>query len=132
MSFEDNRIKIKQILNDKALKYLEEISAEFESQTAKNTRVDTSQTKNAWSHIVDEEKLEATIGNSLENAIWEEMGTGEYALNNDGRKGGWIYKNKKTGKYIRTVGKKPSRAFFKAYVTLKPLALKKAEEIFKM
>ena len=25
----------------------------------------------------------------MENAIWEEFGTGEYALNGDGRKGKW-------------------------------------------
>ena len=57
---------------------------------------------------------EAIIGSSDQNAIWEEFGTGEHALQGNGRKGGWSYQDEK-GDWHYTTGKKPSRAFFKAY-----------------
>lgn len=44
--------------------------------------------------------------------------TGEFALRGNGRKGGWFYKDAK-GDFHHTTGKKPSRAFFKAYTSLK-------------
>ena len=75
VQFEDNRMAVKAALEKAALTFLEEAAGELESQTARNqTRVDTGDTKGKWTHIVDEGKLEATIGNPLENAIWEEFG----------------------------------------------------------
>ena len=40
-----------------------------------------AQQKGQWTNVVDESKLEATIGNPMEQSIWTELGTGEYALN---------------------------------------------------
>lgn len=128
--FTDNRVKIKDLINTKGLAWLEEACAEIESQAIRNTRVDTGQTKKAWNHKVNQAEGEAQVGNTLENAIWEELGTGEFAINGDGRKGGWIYKDPKTGKYICTNGKKPSRAFKKAYETSKNKITESAKGIF--
>ena len=72
----------------------------------------------------------ATVGSPLENAVWEEFGTGEYALNGDGRKGGWFYEDDE-GKGHFTRGKKPRRALHRAFETKKTPLIKLAEEIFK-
>lgn len=116
--FEDYTIKVENAIDDKINAVLEECAGELESQVKRNTRVDTSQTKNSWQHFVDDDNHEATIGSNVENAIWEEFGTGEHALKGNGRKGGWVYKDEK-GKWHRTHGKKPSRAFWNAFVSLK-------------
>ena len=116
--FEDYTIEVMGAMDDKINAVLEECAGEIESQVKRNTRVDTGNTKNSWQHHVDDATHTATIGSNHENAIWEEFGTGEYALKGNGRKGGWAYKDAK-GDWHRTNGKKPSRAFFKAYTGLK-------------
>lgn len=86
--------------------------------------------KGSWDTHVDEATLEGMIGSALENAIWEEFGTGEYALNGDGRKGGWAYTDRK-GETHFTHGKKPNRALWNAFQTLKPKLIKRAEALMK-
>ena len=151
VEFIDNRIKVKEMLKNEAAKWLEEASGEIESQTVRNSRVSGSQLKGSWQHVVDEEKLEAFVGSTLENAIWEEFGTGEHALKGNGRKTPWYvpvdgYKGKKkptfngkvvivygkSGKaFYKTNGKKPNRALFKAYEERIGKLIARAESIFK-
>ncbi len=116
--FEDFSIKVIDAIDDAINAALEEAAGELESEVKRNTRVDTGKTKNSFRHAVDDEKHIAYVGSNNENSIWEEFGTGQYALNNDGRKGGWVYQDAK-GEYHYTKGKKPSRAFFKAYTSKK-------------
>lgn len=118
VKFENNTIQVQKAIGNEINAVLEECAGELESAVKRNTRVKTSQTKNAWTHFVDEGKHEATVGNPLENAIWEEFGTGEYALNGDGRKGGWVYTNEE-GEKVFTRGKTPTRAFWNAYKLLR-------------
>jgi len=56
--------------------------------------------------------------------------TGEHALHGDGRKGGWAYKDAK-GDWHFTHGKKPSRAFFKAYTSMKNKIIKRIQDFMK-
>ena len=126
IQFEDNRAKVLEAMAEKAIAFLFEAVAELQSQTARNSRVDTGQTKGSWDTHVDEATLEGMIGSALENAIWEEFGTGEYALNGDGRKGGWAYTDRK-GETHFTHGKKPNRALWNAFQTLKPKLRKEAD-----
>lgn len=130
IKFEDYRNNVKNALSDRAIASLHEIGGEFVSQTARNSRVKTGQTKGSWDYQVDEQTLQFVIGSPLENAIWEEFGTGEYALNGDGRKGGWYYVDEKGAGHF-TYGKRPNRALWKAYETLKPKILKFLEEQLK-
>lgn len=116
--FEDYTINVQNAIDDTINIVLEECAGELESQVKRNSRVDTGKTKNSWRHKVVESEHTAYIGSDTENAIWEEFGTGEYALEGNGRKGGWKYKDAK-GDWHYTVGKKPSRAFWRAYTTLK-------------
>ena len=116
--FEDYSIKVKTEIDDRIIAALEECAGEIESQTKSNTRVDTGKTKNSFQHKVVDSELTAYIGSNYENAIWEEFGTGEYALEGNGRKGGWVYKDEKD-EWHHTYGKKPTRAFWNAYNSLK-------------
>lgn len=114
VKFEDNSIKVKAELNHATIQWLYEACGELEAQVKRNTRVDTGQTKGSWTYKVDETTGEGTIGSQLENAIWEEFGTGQYALNGDGRKTAWKYQDR-TGTWHETTGKRPSRALNKAF-----------------
>ena len=130
VEFHDFTIKVTEVMEDKINAVLEEVSGELESQAKRNTRVDTSKTKNAWSHHVDDARHEATIGNPEENAIWEEFGTGEYALEGNGRKGGWFYKDEK-GEGHFTRGKTPTRAFWHAFTSMKNAIINRIQEVMK-
>lgn len=71
--------------------WLEEAAGEIEAGAKELSRVDTGQTKASYQHVVDEGMKVAYIGSNYQNAIWEEFGTGEYALEGNGRKGYWVY-----------------------------------------
>lgn len=131
ISFEDNRMQCKAELADAGVAFLHEAAVELVSQTARNSRVRNSQLKGSWDYVVDEAELTATIGSPLENAIWEEFGTGEYALNGNGRKDSWRYKDEH-GQWHTTIGKKPNRALWKATEAIKPSLQKELEEKLKM
>lgn len=117
VEFHDYSIKVKNAIDEKINAGLEAAAGELESQVKRNSRVRTGRTKNSFQHHIDESSHTATIGSSYQNAIWEEFGTGEYALHG-GRKGGWRYKDEQ-GKWHFTRGKTPSRAFWNAYQSKK-------------
>ena len=128
--FKDFSVQVKGAMNDAIKTYLYEAGGELEAQVKRNSRVGTGQLKNSWSYKVDEKDGICTVGSPLENAIWEVFGTGEYALHGDGRKGGWFYKDDE-GKWHHTYGKKPHRAFKRAFDSLKSALIKRAEEVLK-
>jgi len=128
--FEDNTLRIINAMSDKINIALEESAGELESQVKRNTRVKTGQTKNSWKHKVDNDKHEAVVGSDYQNAIWEEFGTGEYAVNGDGRRGGWCYVDEDGNGHF-THGKKPSRALHNAYTTLKNKIKKHLQDALK-
>lgn len=130
--FKDNRLIVEERMSTLIGKILLEVAAELVSQTAQNTKVDSGQTKNSWAADVKEDpggKSVATIGSPLMNAVYEEFGTGEYALEGNGRKGGWHYVDEK-GKGHFTHGKKPRRPFWNAYTTLKPRLIRDMQDEF--
>ncbi len=85
VEFEDNRVKVKDAIGSAAIVFLHEACGLLEKQTKQNAKVKTGQTKGSYSYAVDEVELTGYVGSNYENAIWEEFGTGEYALNGDGR-----------------------------------------------
>lgn len=146
VEFTDNTAKIKAALSEGVIGFLHEAGGEIQAQTQRNSRVDTERTKDSYKYVVDEGKDESTVavGSDLENAIWEEFGTGEYALHGDGRKGGWyIPENKLTehakgkmkkvvidGKiYYHTYGKKPNQPLTKAFQVMNPKILPQLKNI---
>lgn len=98
VEFTDNTAKIKAALSEGVIGFLHEAGGEIQAQTQRNSRVDTGQTKGSYKYMVDEGKDESTVavGSDLENAIWEEFGTGEYALHGDGRKAVGFIRVRKT------------------------------------
>ena len=111
VELKDDSIKVKAALNDATVKFLYEAAQVIQSQVKQNTTVDTGQLKASWNFTVDESKGEATIGSPVENAIWEEFGTGEYALHGDGRKGGWVYVDEKGKHFIKLTVKNPEECY---------------------
>ena len=137
---------IKGKVNSAALAWLEEVSGEIEAQTKRNTAVGSAgaPTKNSWTHRVDRNAGEAVVGSPEENALWEEYGTGEYALNGDGRPDPWyvpvefvtgykrptyngkvvIVYGKHGQAFYKTNGKKPKKALHNAWDKTMPKAEK--------
>lgn len=155
----DNTIHVKAALDDALNQWLEEAANELESQTKSRTRVGVFEgydVKGSWNHVVDERKKEARIGSPLEAAFWEELGTGEYAVNKDGRKGWWVYiqggsgYKGKTKTYssqaeaedaaayiskkhnvhaVATNGTKPNRPLHRAFTENKAKIIRRAQQI---
>lgn len=151
VTFEDYSIQVKAALDDAVYQFLEEASSEIQSHAQRNTPIGSGQLKGSWSHVVDEANQEAQVGSPLENAIWTELGTGEYALEGKGRKGAWFVPVEKvTGKkkptfngkvvivygdngqqFFKTNGKRPARMLHNAFVNNKAKIIRRAEQIFK-
>ena len=139
VKFEDNTIKVEGELAAACLAWLYEAAGEFQAQTQRNSPVDMGQLKGSWKYKVNDAALEAVIGSPLENAIWNEFGTGHYALKGNGRKTPWYVpvdgftgKKKptyfgrvvvirgKNGKFFyKTNGKRPRRSLYNSYISLK-------------
>lgn len=151
--FEDYSAKVLQALETKTLNFLEEAGGLVESKAKENTRVASGKTRRDWDHIVDEKGLKVTIGNTNINGVYEELGTGEYALYGNGRKGGWwicadqldgktraLFETKyhfrkgygKGGKvFYYTKGKRGTQALEKAINSSKSSIENRARQIFK-
>lgn len=131
VKFTDNTAKVEQALADGVSGFLYEAGQLLQSRARDYVRVDTGQTKKSYAYQVEMEAHGGTVyvGNPLENAIWEEFGTGEYALNGNGRKGGWIYRSDKDGQFHRTRGKTPKRPLYNAFAVSKGTILRRLQEI---
>lgn len=130
VQFEDFTIQVIDAIDNKINASLAECAGEMVAQVKRNARVDTGKTKNSFQYKVVESEHSAYMGSNDENAIWEEFGTGEHALQGNGRKGGWSYKDAK-GEWHHTHGKRPSRAFWKAYTVMKPKIISRLQDSLK-
>lgn len=120
------------LMDAKMLAVLEEVAGAIEAQTKRNTKVKTGQTKGSWSYTIksNNHNHTATIGSTMENAIWEEFGTGKYADGGRGRKGGWFYEDEEGVGHF-THGKKARHPFQHAYDRLKNASIRKLQNAFK-
>ena len=92
VNFEDFSEEVKAKLKQAGIGWLYAAAGELEAQVIRNTKagkVAGGKTKQSWKTVVEEGEYKATIGNTEQTAIWLEFGTGDHALNGDGRKGGW-------------------------------------------
>ena len=160
VEFQDFSVQVIEALDEAAIAYLYEAAGEIEAQTKRNSRPGKKylgrDAQALWKYTVDEAGKEATVGSPYEAAYWEELGTGEYALNKDGRKGWWVYvegsdtprPNQK--QYSRdeaigiaasmraegldahaTNGMEPNRPLHRAFTSLKSALIRRAEEVLK-
>ena len=120
LEFKDNSDAVKEMLEQLCIAAITEAGIELLGQVQRNTKVVTGRTKGSWQMDTKENSqgVTAYVGSNYENAIWEEFGTGEYALHGDGRKGGWFYEDAE-GKGHFTKGKPPKRALHNAFVSKK-------------
>lgn len=130
ITFTDNSIQVKAAIDAACEAFLNEAAGELEAAIKRNSRVDTGQTRGSYEYQVDMGAKEAVIGSNYENAIWEEFGTGEYALEGNGRKGGWVYEDTKGVKHF-TRGKSPNRPMYNAFASEKSKIIQMAEEQLK-
>ena len=158
VEFEDYSVRVLNAIEERAVQFLEAAASEVESEAKRNTDFAPNSLKSGWTHKVDEAKKEATVGHPKELALWMEKGTGEYAINGDGRKGYWIYiegggsgagnnsksyatleEAKKAMRFLIqekglpahiTKGHKPMRMLEKAFITKKATIIRLAKRIF--
>lgn len=150
LEFEDNTDEIIEAMRGKALAWLEEAGGEIEAQTKTNSRRASGDTAGSFQHKINKGNMTCSIGSELENAIWEEFGTGEYALNGDGRAGAWyvpvdsytgkkrptyngqvvIVYGKNGKKFYKTNGKRGTRALFNAFNSMKVRIINGAKTSF--
>lgn len=130
----NNSPKIKAMIDQKSAIFLEEAKSLIASQASSNTKRVTGQLSNSFlsDSKVDKGKNTAYIGSNVKYAPYYEMGTGEYALKGNGRKGGWCYRDPKTGKLVFTRGSQPRRPLYKAYMSKKSAVENRAKEVFKL
>lgn len=146
VEFVDNRVQVNAAFDDAISAFLLECGYEVVAHASRHSPKDSGQLRGSWAADVNESKAEVVIGSPLENAIWNEFGTGEYAAEGKGRKGGWYVpaeklsakaktKMRKTtigGKeFYFTKGKRPQRTLENAFKKNKSKLKKRAEQIFK-
>lgn len=147
--FDDNSVQAISVLEGIKKEFLEDATRIIHRQVVQNTRVDTGQTKESWKKVIEEDK--GMIGSTSQNAVWEEFGTGHYAINGDGRKTPWyvpvegylgdkkptyngqvIIVYGKNGKaYYKTNGKRPTRALYNAELTTREKIQRRLESLVK-
>ncbi len=147
--FEDNSVKILRALDEVGQQWLDDATRILHRQVVQNSRVDTGQTKSSWKKVVEGDK--GIVGSTSENAVWEEFGTGHYAVNGDGKKGAWyvpvekvlgkkkptfngkvvIVYGKNNQAYYKTNGKKPNRALQNAKNSTEKKIQKRLEQLIK-
>lgn len=130
IEFTDNSAIVKAAVSEGVRAFLYEAGGELQAQTMRNSRVDTGQTKGSYQYKVQEGAGESTVhvGSNLQNAIWEEFGTGEYAIHGDGRKGGWVYVDA-NGKGHFTRGKTANRPLYNAFNMLREKLKRRLQEM---
>ena len=151
--FQNNSAQVISSLHDICVEWLYEIAEEVEAQTKRNCdngAVDTGQLRGSYTYEIDEYNLSGKVGSPLENAVWSEFGTGNYAQYGNGRKTPWYvpvagytgkkrptYNGKvvvvhtKNGDFYKTNGKRPHRMMQRAYDSVKNKAQKALEKKLK-
>ena len=106
MVFKDNSMEGKERLKNAAAKWLLQACILVEGQAVLLAPVSTSRLKQSIDYIVDDDELVGYVGTNVDYAIYVEFGTGEFAENGNGRKGGWMYIDP-SGEWFFTWGIEP-------------------------
>lgn len=96
VAFQDFSNVMKSDVKNIGTDWLHEWGNEIASQAKDNVKLDGeagTQLRKSYRADVNAGAGEARIGTPLESGYWEEFGTGEHAVNGDGRKGWWVYKD---------------------------------------
>jgi len=115
----DNSDAVKDAIREVQKKWLFAVGELLTSAIRPLIPVDMGNLKTSLDYQIDEETFELVIGVTPEYAIYVEFGTGEYAENGEGRKGGWSYQDPKTGDWVHTIGSKPQPYMRPGYESVK-------------
>lgn len=89
VSLETHILEAADQIDSAAEQFLTEMGALLAADAAAMSPVDEGQLKGSWDYVVDAAGHSVTVGSSLENAVWNEFGTGMHAANGDGRMAPW-------------------------------------------
>lgn len=106
MVFKDNSAQAKSKLSEATIRWLFAACSLVEGQAVALVTVATARLKQSIGYAVDERELIGYVGTNTEYAVYVEFGTGEFAENGQGRKGGWMYKDPR-GEWFFTWGMPP-------------------------
>lgn len=106
--FEDNSKKVKKLMAQTNEAAMESILLMVEGQAKSLARSGTGELRDKIDHQTKEKDggLIGQVGSPNMHAIYNEFGTGEFAENGNGRKGGWVYRDS-SGEYFFTYGLEP-------------------------
>lgn len=108
MQFKDNSRQAKKAVKDAGIEWLTKSSLLVVGQAQALAAHDTGYLRDvSIDYEVDEAEMRAYVGSSADYAVFIEFGTGEFAENGGGRKGGWVYRSDKDGKWYFTYGQPP-------------------------
>ena len=95
VEFHDFSVKVADAMEEALIAGLYEAGGEVQARAKRNSRpghkYGNKEASELWDYKVDEGEKKAYVGSPFEAGFWEEFGTGEHALNKDGRKGWWVY-----------------------------------------
>ncbi|MCR1932834.1 HK97-gp10 family putative phage morphogenesis protein [Enterococcus gallinarum] len=129
MKFLDHSDEAKEVLKQATIQWLFQACMLVEGQAVVLAAVHTSRLRNSIDYVVDEAELIGYVGTNVEYAIYVEMGTGEFAENGMGRKGGWVYQDP-SGEWFFTWGQEPQPYLRPAFRKNKSQIEALAKEIF--
>lgn len=161
VEFQDYSFEVKAELNDITRGWLRKWAHEIASHARDNTQLDGEagvQLRKSYRADVNEAEGVAHTGTPLESGYWEEFGTGEHAVHDDGRPGWWVYieggsgydgptnhyitqesaeaaaafiREKYGKKAVATNGREPSYTLEKAFTVNKPKAIADLERLLR-
>lgn len=129
MAFKDNSKAGKAALKNATVEWLMQACMLVEGFAVNLVPVSTSKLKQSVSYQVDQDELTGYVGANTEYAVYVEFGTGEFAENGMGRKGGWVYKDPK-GEWHFTYGMAPQPFLRPAFRQSKAQVQALAKEVF--
>ena len=130
VEYEDNSVRVLGKVQEAIYAFLEEAGGEIEGGAIENTPGNLSDLRGQWRHEVRMDHKEVVIGNSAEYAIWQEMGTGEFAINGDGRKDiPWRYQDE-AGDWHVTTGIHPKQMLTNSWQNKVPAIQAHAKKTF--
>ena len=106
MAFKDNSKQAKDAIRKAKIQWLFQACILVEGQAVLLATVDTGYMRDQIDYVVDESRLIGYVGTPAQYAVYVEFGTGEFAENGNGRKGGWVYQAL-NGEWHFTLGQSP-------------------------
>lgn len=130
MTFIDKSDNGKKAIERATIEWLFQACILVEGQAVSLAPVDTGRLKKSIDHYVDKKEMIGYVGTNAKYAVFVEFGTGEFAENGKGRKGGWVYQSE-DGKWYFTYGQAPQPYLRPAFRNTKGQVMALAKEVFR-